>query len=949
VNIVQTTKHFLPEGLKRGWPLAYVLALTLFIGIVGYLLWYGYRTQSRLQTAAMVRLEENIAARARTLDYFIQERRNDVRELAVGSLVSAYFTNKALGMSEQYGLKGSLIHIAHQLRYLNEAVLFAGQGVYSYLALFSPSGEKLAEHHGVQPCPIVHYDWRAIEETATKDSGAVVDSANPAYLVIAAPVRQAGRIVGYIAGWVWMGLIDKALLDAGLESFQPTDQISHTMIIDTGKAGWYARSIDEKVLAELRERIDKAQSDLPAAAPTGLAGIGHTCARFTVRDVQGRGAKLLALVFPLRNEPIRMIQVLDLADLTDPGSPLRLLLLLAVISATVIGVAFVALRHGTKAQVLAAMLAESDRRQEQIRLVNEKLQQEILQRKMAESQITSEKNRLRRLISAIPDLVWFKDIHLAFIGCNHAFEALCGLTEPTLINRQNGSFGNLGVQAVFDNKDQEVLETGRPVQFEQWVTYPDGRQALLDTKKTPYYSQSGEMIGLIAIGRDITARKQVELALKEQQERLELVIGATNIGVWEWDIPSGATIFNERWAEIVGYRLEELEPVSIWTWMAICHPDDLRRSNLAIERHFEGKDAFYDCECRMRHKNGSWVWVNDRGRVVEWTTDNKPLRMIGTHVDTTFRKTAEENLREANESLEQRVRERTRQIEQLHSQLVMQEKLASVGQLAAGLAHELNNPINFVLTNFATLTENFADLTDVLNDYHLLVDDVDGRPIDPAKIAAIRAKEEGLQIDFLLHDIPALFSESERGFQRIDRVIQSMRNFSYKDHNGNRTYFNINKGIEDTLIIAKNVYKYHADVQADLADVPEVLCLPEQIHQVLLNLVVNSAQAIAENPSGAKGVIAIQTWRQNDHVCCRIADNGPGIPEQIRSRIFEPFFTTKAPGKGTGLGLSISYDIIVNKHGGEIAVACPEIGGTAFTFKIPLGRKPTETQNANSQ
>jgi signal transduction histidine kinase len=303
----------------------------------------------------------------------------------------------------------------------------------------------------------------------------------------------------------------------------------------------------------------------------------------------------------------------------------------------------------------------------------------------------------------------------------------------------------------------------------------------------------------------------------------------------------------------------------------------------------------------------------------------------------------------SREALQDKVKERTKELGQVHTQLVMQEKMASVGQLAAGIAHELNNPINFVRTNFAALTENVTDLAEIMEDYRGLTDDCDAGHNFRPKLAEVRAKEKSLQIDYILEDIPVLFAESERGFKRIARIIQSMRDFSHVDQTGDFTFFNINKGIEDTLIIARNVYRYHADIQKNLGELPEMLCLPEQLNQVFLNLIVNSSQAIEAQQGTTRGVITIRTWREEKHVCCEIADNGPGIPEEILSRIFEPFFTTKAPGKGTGLGLSISYDIIVHKHRGEISIACPRTGGTMFTIRLPVDPLSIEAENENSK
>jgi signal transduction histidine kinase len=161
-----------------------------------------------------------------------------------------------------------------------------------------------------------------------------------------------------------------------------------------------------------------------------------------------------------------------------------------------------------------------------------------------------------------------------------------------------------------------------------------------------------------------------------------------------------------------------------------------------------------------------------------------------------------------------------------------------------------------------------------------------------------------------------------------------MRDFSHVDRTGEFTKFNINTGIEDTLVIARNEYKYIADVTTDLGDLPEIRCLPEQLNQVFLNLIVNSAQAIKSLSRPERGQITIRTWQDETDVFCEIADNGPGVPADIRNRIFEPFFTTKPPGQGTGLGLSICYGIIVEKHQGALSVHCPESGGTIFSIRI---------------
>ncbi len=286
-----------------------------------------------------------------------------------------------------------------------------------------------------------------------------------------------------------------------------------------------------------------------------------------------------------------------------------------------------------------------------------------------------------------------------------------------------------------------------------------------------------------------------------------------------------------------------------------------------------------------------------------------------------------------NENMNQQIKDQT-------SFLVQSEKMASIGQLAAGISHELSNPINFVRTNFAALFDYFSDLADVLGDYRKLASRItSSADSDPTPgIADIRQKETSLQIEDILEDFKDLFSESEKGFSRINHIIKSMRNFSYSNQAGKFMLFNINNGIEDTLVISRNEYRYLADVQTDFGNIPDIACMPEQLNQVFLNLIVNSAQSMAGSVEDGDitGLINIKTWAEDERVCFEIADNGTGISEEHRSRIFEPFFTTKEPGKGTGLGLSISYDIIVTKHQGEITVDCPETGGTRFMIRIPL-------------
>jgi len=189
--------------------------------------------------------------------------------------------------------------------------------------------------------------------------------------------------------------------------------------------------------------------------------------------------------------------------------------------------------------------------------------------------------------------------------------------------------------------------------------------------------------------------------------------------------------------------------------------------------------------------------------------------------------------------------------------MILQEKLASIGQLAAGLAHELNNPINFVRINFATLQEDIADIRELLQEYRNIRRIAEKGSIPPEKLQELREKEKEIAIDTLLDGLPEIFTESQRGFERIGTIIGSMRNFSFRHAIDQRVPFDINKGINDTLIIARNEYRYYADVETSLEILPPIPCNPEQINQVFLNLIINSAHAIASQKRAEKGKIRL--------------------------------------------------------------------------------------------
>lgn len=396
---------------------------------------------------------------------------------------------------------------------------------------------------------------------------------------------------------------------------------------------------------------------------------------------------------------------------------------------------------------------------------------------------------------------------------------------------------------------------------------------------------------------------------------------------------------------IVSGRIEEM--------VDTYYQDKFKRSSL-IPDAFEAEDFF-----PKMGDNGLWLHFtaaplrNLHGQVVG---------AIETLQDVSERRIAEEALRKAHADLEHvvecrtaqladanlklaediRLREKTdadtqhrnaeltalnAKLSMAQEQLLQSDKLASIGQLAAGVAHEINNPIGYIFSNFSTL-ENYLDgMFQMLAVYEAAEPEIASVEV----AAQIKSVREQVELAFLKEDIPALMRESREGIVRVRKIVQDLKDFSRVDENQEWQWANLHQGIDSTLNIVSNEVKYKADVVKEYGDIPNVECLPSQINQVVMNLVVNAAHAMGDE----HGKIIIRSGTMGANVWIEVTDNGTGIPEENLTRIFDPFFTTKAIGKGTGLGLSLSYGIM-QKHDGNIEVKSQCGAGTTFRIMLPI-------------
>jgi PAS domain S-box-containing protein len=291
---------------------------------------------------------------------------------------------------------------------------------------------------------------------------------------------------------------------------------------------------------------------------------------------------------------------------------------------------------------------------------------------------------------------------------------------------------------------------------------------------------------------------------------------------------------------------------------------------------------------------------------------------------------AQAELESAHAKLKQEVETR----ERLENELRLAQKLEGIGQLAAGIAHEINTPMQYIADNVVFLSESFEQLLGRLSLMNAIVTGGTGAAADEAR-ARLAANAEEISLEYLLDEFPKALTSSREGIEHVSGIVKAMKSFARADQN-EKAPSDLNQCIRDTLAVAQNEYKNVATVETDLGELPRVSCFASRLNQVILNLVVNAAHAIADAHLPGLGKIKVSSRCVDNFVELTIIDNGCGIPSEIRHRVFDQFFTTKAVGRGTGQGLAIARSIVVDAHGGTLGFQSEIGAGTAFILRIPV-------------
>ncbi|GET39816.1 PAS domain-containing sensor histidine kinase [Microseira wollei] len=543
------------------------------------------------------------------------------------------------------------------------------------------------------------------------------------------------------------------------------------------------------------------------------------------------------------------------------------------------------------------------------------------------------------------DMMCICDMDGYFKQANPAFETALGYTMAEILAAPFINFVHPDDIEKTLKQFDKIIAGAMVVNFENRWRCKDGAYKWLSWKAAPYLQD-----GLIyAIARDVSDRKAAIAALAESEMKFRHLVENANDLIYEHSIDGIFTYLSPKVKDITGFDAEELLGRS---FIPLVHSEDLPATQAFLDRIVATGDKQAGLELRAKRKDGSWYWM---------TCNISPLKDAGGNIigfqgiarDISERKIAEAALQNSEQQLKQKARDLQQTLQELQrtqSQLLQSEKMSSLGQIVAGVAHEINNPVSFIYGNLTHAKDYITDLFSLIGLYQKYY---------PNPVPQIQKQAEAIELNFLMEDLPKLFYSMKVGAERIEKIVASLRNFSRIDESELKAV-DIHEGLDSTLMLLQHRLKAQPhrpgiEIIKEYGNLPLFECYARQLNQVFMNILSNAIDALEqgnrswhsqadpgneghgkENTNYQLPTIRISTKLKDNWAIIRIADNGPGMAESVKQKLFDPFFTTKPVGKGTGMGLSISYQIITSRHKGSLQCISSPGKGAEFEIKIPL-------------
>jgi PAS domain S-box-containing protein len=529
--------------------------------------------------------------------------------------------------------------------------------------------------------------------------------------------------------------------------------------------------------------------------------------------------------------------------------------------------------------------------------------------------LDDERIMLRALIDNVPDFMYVKDTQGRFVIANVHSARVMGANSPEeLLGKTDFDFYPRELAVAFDADEQAVIGSGEPLfNREEKSVDGEGNTIYILTTKVPLRDTNGRVTGVAGIGRDISDRRKMENTLREAERRYREIFDEAIVGMFQ-SAPEGRLLsVNPAMVRICGYDSPEEMVASITDISRQFYVNSKRREEAMLVMDKLGGVKNFEFEAFR--KDGSKIWV---------TMSSRAVRQNGVVASY------EGMIEDITES------------KLMRSQLFQAQKLESVGQLAAGIAHEINTPTQYIGDNVRFLKDAFRDLEKVRASYERILAAAQNGTLTSETVREVTDALKRTDAGYLAEEIPKAIEQTLEGIDRVSKLVGAMKEFSHPDTK-EKTLLDLNHSIQCTITVARNEWKYVADMETDFdPSLPPICCQPGEFNQVILNLIVNAAHAIADvvgKGGPAKGKIKVQTLDCPEWVEIRIQDTGTGIPEKVRARIFDPFFTTKEIGKGTGQGLAIAHSVVVDKHDGSIHFETEDGKGTTFIIRLPKAGK----------
>lgn len=517
---------------------------------------------------------------------------------------------------------------------------------------------------------------------------------------------------------------------------------------------------------------------------------------------------------------------------------------------------------------------------------------------------------LQTLLDAIPVPIYYKNTDHVYLGCNRAYERIFKRQRESIIGKTGFDIHSPQFAADVHQKDEEIFQAGGTQIYEQAQRRADGSELVSVLHKAVFTDSQGVLAGLVGVGLDISEQKRTEQSLRLSEEKLRSIMDNLHIGVLMISPDMEILQINKQMQNWFPQFTAESADINFLDF--IRQPG--QQEGIAA---FSAEGLF---EQGKRQEVLATLATSENERIFKIIVSpiagetGEITAAVGLFEDITDKLVMERELNQA-------------------------QKLESIGQLAAGIAHEINTPVQYVGDNIHFLGNGFRDLEEIFKQYELLLHAVkNGQPVADV-IPELEAAIDLADLPFLFGEIPKTIEQSIDGINRVGAIVRAMKEFSHPGSE-EKIQVDINHTLENTLMVSRNEWKYVAEVEADFTpDLPLLSCLAGEINQVFLNLIVNAAHAIGEVTDGGKhgkGLIKLSTRIRDPWIEIRIADTGGGIPESVRHRIFDPFFTTKKIGKGTGQGLTIARNVVVNKHQGKLYFETEAGKGTTFVVQLPV-------------